>query len=92
MIIEIVYNIGINRGGSDWWMKWLDNLFLTDDEIRTLAIFLAYGVGLGVMAGLIFNNVEMGFALGGVISIVVSLFKVYIERIKKSNRIHINKL
>ena len=73
-------------------MKWLDNLFLTDDEIKTLAIFLAYGVGLGVMAGLIFNNVEMGFALGGVISIVLSLFKVYIERIKKSNRIHINKL
>lgn len=73
-------------------MKWLDNLFLTDDEIKTLAIFLAYGVGLGVIAGLIFNNVEMGFALGGVISIVVSLFEVYIERIKKSNRIHINKL
>ncbi|MGG7059551.1 hypothetical protein ACQPUY_12090 [Clostridium nigeriense] len=73
-------------------MKWLDSLFLSEDEIKTLAIFLAYGVGLGVLAGLFFNNVEMGFALGGVISIVVSLFKSYIERTKKSNRIHINKL
>lgn len=73
-------------------MKWLDNLFLSEDEIKTLAIFLAYGVGIGVLAGLLFSNVEMGFALGGVISILVSLFKIYIERIKKSNRIHINKL
>lgn len=73
-------------------MKWLDDLFLSEDEIKTLAIFLAYGVGLGVLAGLLFSNVEMGFALGGVISILVSLFKIYIERIKKSNRIHINKL
>lgn len=73
-------------------MKWLDNLFLTDDEIKILAIFLAYGVGIGVIGGLIFNNVQLGFSLGGVISIVVSLFKVYTERIKKSNRIHINKL
>lgn len=73
-------------------MKWLDNLFLSEDEIKTLAIFLAYGVGLGVMVGLFLNNVEMGFALGGVISILVSLFKIYIEKIKKSNGIHINKL
>lgn len=73
-------------------MRWLDSLFLSEDEIKTLAIFLAYGVGLGVLAGLFFNNVELGFALGGFISIVVSLFKSYIERTKKSNRIHINKL
>ncbi|MGG7144057.1 hypothetical protein ACQPVP_11415 [Clostridium nigeriense] len=73
-------------------MKWLDSLFLSEDEIKRLAIFLAYGVGLGILVGLFFNNVEMGFALGGVISIVVSLFKSYIERTKKSNRININKL
>ncbi|WP_066889568.1 hypothetical protein [Clostridium nigeriense] len=73
-------------------MKYIDNLFLTDDEIKTLAIFLAYGIGLGVLVGLFFNNIELYFALGGVISVLVSLFKIYIERIKKSNRININKL
>ena len=73
-------------------MKYIDNLFLTDDEIKTLAIFLAYGVGLGILVGLFFSSVELYFALGGVISVLVSLFKIYIERIKKSNRININKL
>ena len=73
-------------------MKYIDNLFLTDDEIKILAIFLAYGVGLGILVGLFFSSVELYFALGGVISVLVSLFKIYIERIKKSNRININKL
>lgn len=73
-------------------MKYIDNLFLTDDEIRTLAIFLAYGVGLGILVGMFLSKIELYFALGGVISVLVSLSKIYIERIKKPNEININKL
>ena len=73
-------------------MKYIDNLFLTDDEIRTLAIFLAYGVGLGILVGMFLSKIELYFALGGVISVLVSLSKIYIERIKKANEININKL
>ncbi|MBD7915872.1 hypothetical protein H9660_12025 [Clostridium sp. Sa3CUN1] len=73
-------------------MKYIDNLFLTDDEIRTLAIFLAYGIGLGILVGMFLSKIELYFALGGVISVLVSLSKIYIERIKKPNEININKL
>ena len=73
-------------------MKCINNLFLTDDEIRILAMFLAYGVGIGVLIGMFFSKIELFFALGGVISVLVSLSKIYIERIKNSDRININKL
>lgn len=73
-------------------MRWLENLFLTEDEVRFLSIYLVYGIGAGILIGLFFSRIELWFALGGVISIVVSLFKIYIERIKKSNRIDIDKL
>lgn len=73
-------------------MKYIDNLFLTDDEIRILAIFLAYGVGMGVLVGMFFGKIELFFALGGVISVLISLSKIGLERIKKSDGININKL
>ncbi|MBS6500718.1 MAG: hypothetical protein KH415_03605 [Clostridium sp.] len=70
-------------------MEWNDGLFLSDEEIKVLAIFLAYGVGIGVLVGLFVGNIQLCFALGGVISILVSLIKAFIERVKKSNKIHI---
>ncbi|MDU5108009.1 hypothetical protein [Clostridium sp.] len=68
-------------------MKWIENLFLTDDEIKILSIYLVYGVGVGVVLGLFFNNIELFFALGGVTSIIVSVLKVYINRSKKSKKL-----
>lgn len=70
-------------------MEWNDGLFLSDEEIKVLAIFLAYGVGIGVLVGLFVGNIQLCFALGGVISILVSLIKTFIERVKKSNKVHI---
>ncbi|MCR1951020.1 MULTISPECIES: hypothetical protein [unclassified Clostridium] len=70
-------------------MEWNDRLFLSDEEIKILAIFLAYGVGLGVLVGLFVGNIQLCFALGGVISILISLIKIFIGRVKKSNKIHI---
>ena len=73
-------------------MKWIENIFLTDDETKILSIYLVYGVGLGIFIGLFFSKVELFFALGGTISILASLFKIYICRIKKTNSVDINKL
>lgn len=73
-------------------MEWNDKLFLSDDEIKILSIYLAYGVGIGVLIGLFFDNIQLCFALGGVMSVVVSLIKIHINKIRKSDRININKL
>ncbi|GAA0084917.1 hypothetical protein UT300007_13560 [Clostridium sp. CTA-7] len=70
-------------------MKWNGRLFLSDEEIQVLAMFLAYGVGLGVLVGLFTGNIQLFFALGGVVSILVSLLKTFINRIKKSKKSHI---
>lgn len=70
-------------------MEWNDRLFLSEEEVKILAIFLAYGVGIGVLVGLFVGNIQLCFALGGVISILVSLIKTFIERVKKSNKVHI---
>ncbi|MCI6692252.1 MAG: hypothetical protein MR510_07185 [Clostridium sp.] len=68
-------------------MKWIENLFLTEDEIKFLSIYLVYGVGLGILIGLFFSKIELFFALGGVISIIVSIGKIYIDRSKKSKEL-----
>ncbi len=70
-------------------MEWNDKLFLSEEELKLLTTFLAYGVGLGVLVGLFTGNIQLCFALGGVISILISLLKIFINRIKKSNKIHI---
>lgn len=70
-------------------MEWNDKLFLSEEELKLLTMFLAYGVGLGVLAGLFTGNIQLCFALGGVISILISLLKIFINRIRKSNKIHI---
>lgn len=68
-------------------MKWIENLFLTEDEIKFLSIYLVYGVGLGILIGLFFSKIELFFALAGVISIIVSIGKIYINRSKKSKEL-----
>ena len=68
-------------------MKWIENLFLTEDEIKVLSIYLVYVVGLGILIGLFFSKIELFFALGGVISIIVSIGKIYIDRSKKSKEL-----
>ena len=66
-------------------MEWISGLFLSDKEINVLAIYLAYGTGLGVFIGMFFDNIQMFFSLGGVLSIIVSLIKIFITRNKINN-------
>ncbi|MBQ6820217.1 MAG: hypothetical protein IJO26_02840 [Clostridium sp.] len=67
-------------------MKLLELFFLTEEEIGVLAIYLIYGIALGVLIGIFISKIELCFALGGVVSIIISLFRIYI------NRINLNKL
>lgn len=71
-------------------MEWNNKLFLADDEIKLLSIYLAYGVLVGIIVGMFLNNVQLFFSLGGVISILLSLVIIFIKRNKKSEKIHIN--
>lgn len=61
-------------------MEWESKIFLSDDEIKIVAIFLAYGVGIGIFIGMFFSNISLFFSLGGVLSIIISTLKVYINR------------
>ena len=47
------------REGSGWLMEWNDKLFLSDDEIKIFSIYLAYGVGIGVLIGLFLDNIQL---------------------------------
>lgn len=61
-------------------MEWESKIFLSDDEIKIVAIFLAYGVGIGIFIGMFFNNIILFFSLGGVISIIASTMKIWVYR------------
>lgn len=61
-------------------MEWESKIFLSDDEIRIVAIFLAYGVGIGIFIGMFFSNIILFFSLGGVISIIASTMKIWVNR------------
>lgn len=61
-------------------MEWESKVFLSDDEIRIVSIFLAYGIGIGIFIGMFFSNISFFFSLGGVVSIVISTLKIYINR------------
>jgi hypothetical protein len=45
-------------------MEWNDKLFLSEEELKLLTTFLAYGVGIGVLVGLFTGNIQLCFALG----------------------------
>lgn len=62
-----------------------DTFFLSDDEIRELALYIAYGSGIGVWVGLIFNNIPLYFALAAVSGVVCSLTRSFIKRFKKKD-------
>lgn len=70
-------------------MEWNNNImYLSDDEIKKLAIYLAYGSGIGVFLGIFTDNIPLYFSLGSVIGIVVSIIICLVNRNSKKNNIN----
>lgn len=71
-------------------MEFNDKLFLTDEEIKLLSIYLMFGVFIGIIIGAILSNVHLFFSLGGVVSILISFVVIIVKRNKKSNEFNEN--
>lgn len=67
-------------------MEFNDKLFLSDEEIKLLSIYLMVGVLIGIILGAILNNVHLFFSLGGVLSILISFLVIIVKRNKKSDK------
>jgi uncharacterized membrane protein len=57
-------------GGEKMAEKIKKLLELTEDDIKYTAHGIAAGCGIGILFGLFFENIVLGFTLGGVIGIV----------------------
>lgn len=71
-------------------MEFNDKLFLTDDEIKLLSIYLVFGVFIGIIVGAILSSVQLFFSLGGVVSILISFVVIVVKRNKKLNKFNEN--
>lgn len=71
-------------------MEFNDKIFLTDEEIKLLSIYLMFGVFIGIIVGAILSNVQLFFSLGGVISILISFVVMVVKRNKKSDKFNEN--
>ena len=67
-------------------MEFNDKIFLTDEEIKLLSIYLMFGVFIGTIVGAILSNVQLFFSVGGVVSILISFVVMIVKRNKKSDK------
>lgn len=62
-------------------MEWNNSMmYLSDDEIKIVAMYLAYGAGIGVFLGIFTENIPLYFSLGSVIGIVVAIIGCFIRK------------
>lgn len=64
-----------------------DKLNSTDDEITRISCGIAFGSGIGVVLGAIISNVPLGFSLGGVSGILISLVYNLVIKNKKDKKL-----
>ena len=62
-------------------------MYLSDDEIKKIAMYLAYGAGVGMFIGIFTDNIPLCFSLGSVIGIVVAVIVCLINKYKEKNYI-----
>ncbi|MNO46980.1 hypothetical protein D3C76_372780 [compost metagenome] len=60
-----------------------DKLNSTDDDITRISYGIAFGSGIGVVLGAIISNVPLGFSLGGVSGILISIVYNFVVKSKK---------
>lgn len=60
------------------------NIILSEKDYECLTKAIAMGVGIGIITGLILDNVVLFFALGGVIGIITSFIMCTITKFNKN--------
>ncbi|WP_315110153.1 hypothetical protein [Clostridium intestinale] len=60
-----------------------DKLNSTDDDITRISYGIAFGSGIGVVLGAVISNVPLGFSLGGVSGILISIVYNFVVKSKK---------
>ncbi|MGL5351784.1 MAG: hypothetical protein ACRDA5_00515 [Clostridium sp.] len=63
-------------------------MYLSDEEIKRLASYLAYGAGIGILIGIFIDNISLYFSLGSVVGIVISIVVCFVckyNEFKKSS-------
>ncbi|SHI22151.1 hypothetical protein [Clostridium intestinale] len=63
-----------------------DKLNSTDDDITRISYGIAFGSGIGVVLGAVISNVPLGFSLGGVSGILISIVYNFVVRSKKGKK------
>lgn len=58
-------------------------MYLSNEEIKKLALYLAYGSGIGIFLGIFTENISLYFSLGSVIGIVVANIFCFINKYKE---------
>lgn len=68
-------------------MEWSSGMmYLSDEEIKRLAIYLAYGAGIGILIGIFIDNISLYFSLGAVIGIVASIIVCFVCKLKEGKK------
>ena len=66
----------------------VEKIMLSDKEYEYLTKEIAIGVGegIGIVSGMVLEDIVLGFSAGGVIGIIVSFVYSYYKRLKKHKK------
>ena len=64
----------------------VEKIMLSDKEYEYLTKGIAIGVGIGIVSGMVLEDIVLGFSAGGVIEIIVSFVYSYYKRLKKHKK------
>lgn len=66
----------------------VEKIMLSDKEYEylTKGIAIEVGVGIGIVSGMVLEDIVLGFSAGGVIGIIVSFVYSYYKRLKKHKK------
>ena len=64
----------------------VEKIMLSDKEYEYLTKGIAIGVGIGIVSGMVLEDIVLGFSAGGVIGIIVSFVYSYYKRLKNHKK------
>ena len=64
----------------------VEKIMLSDKEYEYLTKGIAIGIGIGIVSGMVLEDIVLGFSAGGVIGIIESFVYSYYKRLKKHKK------